>query len=114
MVKGRQRRDHRYIDEQFNPWQHHHEAMRDGRFFARGRYRRRGHGRLQRSRDDRMIAGIAGGIATRLGRDVTIVRIVLVLTALVSGFGAAAYVFAWLLLPVEGSSETIGARALSD
>ena len=61
-----------------------------------------------------MIAGIAGGIAARLGRDVTIVRIVLVLTGLVSGFGVAAYVFAWLVLPTEGSTETIGARAMSD
>ena len=61
-----------------------------------------------------MIAGIAGGIATRLGRDVTVVRIVLVLAGLVSGFGVVAYVVAWLLLPVEGSTETIGARALSD
>jgi len=115
MVAAPQRRDHRYIVDQFNPWQHHYEGMQDGRALGRGRYRRhRGHGRLQRSREDRMIAGIAGGIAARLGRDVTIVRIVLVLTALVSGFGVAAYVFAWLLLPVEGSTETIGARAMSD
>ena len=89
--------------------------MRDDLAWQRGRYRRhRGHGRLQRSRENRMIAGIAGGIATRLGRDVTIVRIVLVLAGLVSGFGVIAYVVGWLVLPVEGSSETIGARALSD
>jgi signal transduction histidine kinase len=61
-----------------------------------------------------MIAGVAGGIATRIGRDATVVRIVLVLFGLVSGFGVAAYVLAWLFLPVEGSTETIGARALSD
>jgi len=115
MVAAPRRRDHRYITDQFNPWQHHYDGTQDGRAFARGRYRRhRGQGRLQRSREDKMIAGIAGGIAARLGRDVTIVRIVLVLTALVSGFGVAAYVLAWLLLPVEGSTETIGARALSD
>jgi signal transduction histidine kinase len=45
---------------------------------------------------------------------VTVVRIVLVLFGLVSGFGVAAYMFAWLLVPVEGSTETIGSRALSD
>lgn len=44
----------------------------------------------------------------------TVVRIVLVLFGLVSGFGVAAYMFAWLLVPVEGSTETIGSRALSD
>ena len=115
MVAAPRWRDHRYIADQFNPWQHRYEGIQDDRAVVRGRYRRhRGHGRLSRSREDRMIAGIAGGIAARLGRDVTIVRIVLVLTALVSGFGVAAYVFAWLLLPVEGSTETIGARALAD
>jgi len=71
-------------------------------------------GRLYRSREDRIIGGIAGGIAARLGRDVTVVRIVFVLFGLVSGFGVAVYFFAWLLLPVEGSTETIGSRALSD
>ena len=112
---GVQRRDHRCIGDQFNSWPHHFDGMRDDLAWQRGRYRRhRGHGRLQRSRENRMIAGIAGGIATRLGRDVTIVRIVLVLAGLVSGFGVIAYVVGWLVLPVEGSSETIGARALSD
>jgi signal transduction histidine kinase/phage shock protein PspC (stress-responsive transcriptional regulator) len=115
MVAGAQRRDHRCIGDRYDSWQHHFEHMPDDRAWGRARrYRRRGHGRLQRSREDKMIAGIAGGIAARLGRDVTIVRIVLVLTGLVSGFGVAAYVFAWLVLPTEGSTETIGARAMSD
>ena len=80
------------------------------------RVRRRwpGHGRLQRSREDRILGGVAGGIARHFGRDVTVVRIVLVLLALVSGFGAAGYVVAWLVLPLEGSSEAIAARAISD
>ncbi len=86
--------------------------MPDPRAFRRGRHR--GHGRLYRSRDDRMLAGIAGAIAARRGRDATFIRIVLVLLGLLSGFGVAVYVIAWLLLPEEGSTETIGARALSD
>ena len=49
-----------------------------------------------------------------LGRDVTVVRIVLVLSALVSGLGVVCYVIAWLLLPAEGSTEVIGARAVAD
>ena len=80
------------------------------------RMRRRwpGQGRLRRSREDRILGGVAGGIAARFGWDVTVVRIVLVLLALVSGFGAAGYVVAWLVLPPEGSSEAIAARAVSD
>lgn len=76
--------------------------------------RHAGRGRLQRSRDDRIVGGVAGGIAQYLGRDVTVVRIVLVLLALAGGYGVAGYVVAWLLLPAEGSSETIAARAISD
>jgi signal transduction histidine kinase len=61
-----------------------------------------------------MIAGIAGGLSTRFGIDVTIVRIVLVLAALASGFGVTAYVIAWLLVPFDGEEQNIASRALSD
>jgi len=57
---------------------------------------------------------VAGGLSRRLGIDVTVVRIGLVLLALVSGFGAAGYVAAWLFLPVEGETATIAARAAKD
>jgi signal transduction histidine kinase len=117
MVVVAQWRDHRLIDDQFNPWRHRFEPMADGPNYERGRGRygrHRGHGRLQRSNEDRIIAGIAGGIAARRGTDATKFRIVLVLLGLVSGLGIVAYVIAWLVLPAEGSTETIGARALSD
>ncbi len=89
---------------------------RDGAQYGYGRpgHGRRGRGPLRRSRDDRIIAGIAGGLAARSGRDVTVIRVVLVLLALLSGFGVAAYVIAWFLIPAEGSTETIAARASSD
>ena len=121
MVAVSQRRDHRCISDQLKSrpprweargprWGPHGEHPG-----TRGRDRHHlGRGRFYRSRDDRIIGGIAGGIAARLGRDVTVVRIVLVLFGLVSGFGVAAYMLAWLLVPVEGSTETIGSRALSD
>lgn len=78
--------------------------------------RRRGGGRLplRRSRDDRMIAGIAGGLSRRLGIDATVVRLALVLLALVSGFGIAAYVLCWLVVPFDGDRHSIAARATTD
>ena len=76
--------------------------------------RRHGRGPLRRSRDDRLIAGVAGGLSERLGVDVTIVRVGLVLLALASGFGVAGYVLAWLLLPIEGEKDTIAVRAAMD
>jgi signal transduction histidine kinase len=55
------------------------------------------------------------GIAKRSGFDVGLIRAVIVVAALVTtGFGAAIYVLAWLLIPAEGAESSIGARALRD
>jgi phage shock protein C len=56
--------------------------------------------RLVRSRDDRMLAGVCGGVAEYLGVDATLVRI-LVVVGTVLGFGSLilAYVIGWILIP---------------
>ncbi len=51
--------------------------------------------------EDRWFGGVAGGIARRLGIDVTVVRGLLALTLLVSGAGFVVYALAWMLLPEE-------------
>lgn len=87
-----------------------------------GRHRRHRHwwhgprtpGRLRRSQEDRLIGGVAGGLAGRLGLDPTVVRIAFVLGALASGFGVTCYVLGWLLLPAEGEDSSIAGRALHD
>lgn len=58
--------------------------------------------RLTRSRDDRMIAGVCGGVAQYLGIDSTLVRIVVAILTVV-GFGSliVAYILAWILIPEE-------------
>ena len=58
--------------------------------------------------------GLAAGIAARTGVDVTLVRLVFVVAALLGGFGVAAYVAGWLLLPAEGADGSIANRALND
>jgi signal transduction histidine kinase len=73
----------------------------------------RDHGPIRRSRDERLIGGVAGGLSRRIGCDPTIVRVVIVLVSL-SGFGVMAYVLAWLLIPVDGEEQAILARSLSD
>jgi len=56
--------------------------------------------RLQRSRDQRMIAGVCGGLAETLGVDATILRLALVLvTVLGAGAGVILYVACWILMP---------------
>jgi signal transduction histidine kinase/phage shock protein PspC (stress-responsive transcriptional regulator) len=88
------------------------------RHFGRGprRWGRWHHGEpLRRAREDRLVGGVAAGLAQRIGRDVTTVRIIIVVAAVLSGgFFAAAYVVAWLLIPMEGAQGNIAGKALTD
>jgi len=69
---------------------------------------------LRRGREDRLVGGVAAGISARTGFDVAVVRTVFVVATLGSGFGAAAYVLAWLLVPVAGENGNIAGKALTD
>jgi phage shock protein C len=66
--------------------------------------------RLTRSRDDRLLGGVAGGLGEFLGVDPTLVRIVFVLVALFGGSGLVLYVALWLLVPPADDGE----RAVED
>ena len=68
-----------------------------------------GAGPARRSGDDRMLAGVAGGIARYLGADVTLVRVIVAALVLFTGAGAALYLAAWLLIPADGEDESIAA-----
>ena len=65
--------------------------------------------RLERSRSDRWIAGVAGGIGHHLGVRPNVVRGVLVASSLAAGFGLVVYVLVWLLAPLEAPSDGIEA-----
>ncbi|MBH1802561.1 PspC domain-containing protein [Stenotrophomonas maltophilia] len=58
---------------------------------------------LSRSLNDRMIAGVMGGIAHRFGWNPTLVRIVFVLVSIGSAAfpGILVYLILWLLMPNE-------------
>jgi phage shock protein C len=61
--------------------------------------------RLTRSRSDRLVAGVAGGLAAYLGVDPILVRIGFVALVFFTNLaGVLAYVALWLLLPNEDSS----------
>jgi phage shock protein C len=60
--------------------------------------------RFIRSRDDRMIAGVCGGLAQYFGIDPTIVRVGAVALALAGGAGVPAYLAAWLFAPAAEPS----------
>jgi phage shock protein PspC (stress-responsive transcriptional regulator) len=60
-------------------------------------------GRLRRTRDDRRVAGVAGGLARHLDIDPIIVRVALVVLVFFGGSGLLLYGAIWLLVPEEGS-----------
>lgn len=58
---------------------------------------------LLRSRTNRVIAGVCGGMARSLGWDPTLVRILYVIVSIVSAAfpGILVYVILWLVMPEE-------------
>lgn len=58
--------------------------------------------KLTRSRDDKMIAGVCGGIAKTFGMDAGLVRVLLAAaTVLGFGTGAVIYLICWMVVPQE-------------
>jgi phage shock protein PspC (stress-responsive transcriptional regulator) len=60
-------------------------------------------GRIRRSRSDRKVAGVAGGLARHLDIDPLILRVAFVVLTFFGGVGLLLYVALWLLLPDDGS-----------
>lgn len=59
-------------------------------------------GDLKRSRTERMVAGVCGGISRYYKQDVNVLRIIFAIVTLVSGgILAAVYLILWMLLPQE-------------
>jgi len=57
--------------------------------------------RLYRSRDERVVVGVCGGIADSMDIDPSLVRIVFVLLALAGGFGLLLYIIMAIVVPEE-------------
>jgi phage shock protein PspC (stress-responsive transcriptional regulator) len=58
--------------------------------------------KLVRSKKDRKIAGVCGGLGAYLRMDPTIIRIMFVFLALPGGFpGIIPYVLLWIIIPEE-------------
>jgi phage shock protein PspC (stress-responsive transcriptional regulator) len=60
------------------------------------------HFTLRRSRTDRMLGGVCGGLAASLGADAALLRVLLVaLTVITGGAAAIVYLAAWVLAPED-------------
>ena len=69
--------------------------------------------RLQRNPDDKVIAGVASGVADFFGLDPTVVRVIWALTILLGGLGVIVYIILWIVVP-EGDSDRTVSHDLRD
>jgi len=63
--------------------------------------------RLRRSRSDRKIAGVCGGLGRQLGVDPTIIRVLMVVLALTGGLGIPLYLVLLIVMPEEGADRSV-------
>ena len=61
---------------------------------------------LTRSKTNKIVAGVAGGIAAYTGFDLSLTRLITFLVVLLTGIGPILYIAAWIILPEEGSATT--------
>lgn len=66
---------------------------------------------LRRSRQNRMIAGVVGGLAKYFDLDPTVLRIIYVLVSICSAAfpGIVVYLLLWVIMPLE-SDDVAGVR----
>jgi phage shock protein PspC (stress-responsive transcriptional regulator) len=67
---------------------------------------------MRRSRSDRKIAGVAGGLGRWAGIDPLVFRILFVVLAIFGGSGLLLYALGWLLVPDDGQSHSEGQKLL--
>jgi phage shock protein C len=60
---------------------------------------------LRRSRQDRVLGGVCGGVGRYLDVDPVLLRVAAVALALSGGVGVLAYVVAWVVLPEADTEE---------
>jgi phage shock protein PspC (stress-responsive transcriptional regulator) len=69
--------------------------------------------RLHRSRQGRMLAGVAAGLADYLGVDPTLVRLAFVALAFMGGLAVPLYLAGWLVIPDEDGGPTVAEELLA-
>ncbi len=64
---------------------------------------------LYRSKNNKVIAGVCGGVAEYFEVDPTIVRIAWLLLAFPGGIGLIAYIVCWIVMPEKSSTLAVSA-----
>jgi len=60
-----------------------------------------GRKKLYRSRDDRWLVGVCGGIGDYFDIDSTVVRVIFVLASFILGGGLWIYLILWIIMPLN-------------
>jgi phage shock protein C len=55
--------------------------------------------KLYRSRTQRMVAGVCGGLAEYFNLDATLMRVLFLVLAVVGGSGLVIYLLMWIIVP---------------
>jgi phage shock protein C len=63
---------------------------------------------LRRSRSERVIGGVCGGLGRYLGLDPVLLRIAFVVLLFAGGGGLVLYAISWILIPEEREGEPLG------
>ena len=57
--------------------------------------------KLYRSKTDRKVAGVCGGLAQYFNVDATLIRVLFVVLAILGGSGLVLYLALWIIVPNE-------------
>jgi pspC domain protein len=60
--------------------------------------------KLYRSRNDKKLCGVCGGLADYFGLDVNIIRVAAIVSVFFGGLGLVAYIAAAFLIPEQGDA----------
>lgn len=63
--------------------------------------------KLYRSNEDKIIAGVCGGLGTYFNIDSVIFRVLFVLLLFAQGIGALIYILLWVIVPMENSDSIL-------
>ena len=57
--------------------------------------------RIYRSKTDKIIGGVCGGIGKYFTVDPVLIRLIMLILVLITGFGLLGYIIAWIIIPTE-------------
>ena len=69
---------------------------------------------LRRADGNRVLGGVCGGLALRLGLSPRAIRVAMVVSIAFGGLGLVLYMALWVAVPVAGEPRSIGSRVLGD